>query len=196
MECNFHGVNDSSVFNGRTRLMTDVLLSTTRIKQIDWKRETNGVEHSARKNGISHPLNSFPLHEISSLQFGVLQFTHVLESVSIVRTAICIVTHKFYRLINYVTSDNHSLFLTEAQSTCHGLVFDGGVPLRLNEEHTIGRGEVQSSWWLVQPSAGIDPTYPTAPVPVVMIRIRRLGSFAKSSRILSRLAVGHSPSIR
>ena len=99
--------------------------------------------------------------------------------------------------IDHITSYLHRLFLSKSQSPGYSLVLYTGIPLRFDNEYTVRRCEIQSAtsqpevtihwqWW----------AYPTAPVPVVMIKTRKRGFLAKSSSIFSRFDVGQSPSMR
>jgi hypothetical protein len=89
--------------------------------------------------------------------------------------------------------------LTKSNGSSNSLVLDAGVPLKLNDENTIGTGEIKTGKVSRCKRSRVPVTwvaYPNAPVPVVMMSTGLDRSLENSSRMAWRFARGQSPSTR
>ena len=107
-------------------------------------------------------------------------------------------SYLFNAVLDAVSRHRDFLLLAETDSSRYRLAFDAGVPLWLYKEDPVDGLKIQA--WMVSVNRLMTTskggTYPNAPVPVVMIRIRMFVVPSKRSRISWRLGCEVVPSMR
>jgi hypothetical protein len=78
-------------------------------------------------------------------QFALLLRTHFLQMLANSGASLHGVTNLFYGALNHVSDNLDGLVLANALSSCDCLAFYRRVPLRLDQEDTIGESEIQAT---------------------------------------------------